>query len=502
MTDKPAKDSKTIGSDKGAPIKITTPDPAAAIKGIETIKKMALNTPTATSIADAMETIEVLAATSPEARSAANEAIKVLGMSTATATNNGRKPKRAICLGGGGPAAGLHIGVLQGLKDNGVEFDNEDSVWALSCIGAWVGVVYNQAKKGSEIEETYNFFRNVFRDDKSFKSFPVNTVFTPDWAGNAEAIQNFLFEPENYKNAFLPRKIMESFVHALSVLGDRKSWRQFSEGDFNRWTLNHVLAVHPAVRFLTALAYKSEIDGRSRLYYPDSSFIKDIKFEELTKRGKPYIFHNAWNLSRQALELFSNRNPATDKYNRIDGASLCACSALPFIEQTVQIDGDTYCEGALVDTVNFENLLKDHPDLEEIWISRIVDADQILPPKNLHDSLANLCQLFAATVGEDDVKLFKYHVKENNASPTGPKWTGTIIEIAVERDINFEWSHYNLDHGRGKGREAANNAYQRYKTLMTAGKNPNQLEILAADDRAQRTQTRRNRLIAAGRARR
>ena len=24
----------------------------------------------------------------------------------------------------------------------------------------------------------------------------------------------------------------------------------------------------------------------------------------------------------------------------------------------------------------------------------------------------NLCQLFAATVGEDDVKLFYYHVKE------------------------------------------------------------------------------------------
>ena len=27
--------------------------------------------------------------------------------------------------------------------------------------------------------------------------------------------------------------------------------------------------------------------------------------------------------------------------------------------------------------------------------------------------LANLCQLFAATVGEDDVKLFKYHVRSD-----------------------------------------------------------------------------------------
>src|SRR5262244_3892470 len=95
---------------------------------------------------------------------------------------NGAKgqPKRAICLAGGGPAAGLHIGVLKGLKKSGISFDNKNDVWALSCIGAWVGIVYIQAKAGKEIEETTNFFRNVFRDDKSFKSFPINTIFAPD----------------------------------------------------------------------------------------------------------------------------------------------------------------------------------------------------------------------------------------------------------------------------------------------------------------------------------
>ena len=49
--------------------------------------------------------------------------------------------KRAITLGGGGPAAGLHIGVLEALRRRtNITFD----VWALSCIGAWVGIVYNQ----------------------------------------------------------------------------------------------------------------------------------------------------------------------------------------------------------------------------------------------------------------------------------------------------------------------------------------------------------------------
>ena len=49
--------------------------------------------------------------------------------------------KRAITLGGGGPAAGLHIGVLEALQSHPeITFD----VWSLSCIGAWVGIVYNQ----------------------------------------------------------------------------------------------------------------------------------------------------------------------------------------------------------------------------------------------------------------------------------------------------------------------------------------------------------------------
>ena len=101
-------------------------------------------------------------------------------------------------------------------------------------------------------------------------------------------------------------------VHPVPGWVIAENWRKnFSEGDFNRWTLNHVLAVHPAARFLTALIFKSKINGRTKLHYPDSRFLKDIKFESLNEPGKPYIFHNAWNLSKQELQLFSNRDPAS-----------------------------------------------------------------------------------------------------------------------------------------------------------------------------------------------
>ena len=130
----------------------------------------------------------------------------------------------------------------------------------------------------------------------------------------------------------------------------------------------------------------------------------------------PTIVHNAWNFDKQKLALFSNRpiktpNPKYTFDGPINASTLCACSALPFIEGTVEIGNDTYCEGALVDTVSFDSLLEEHPDLEEIWVSRIVDLKQIQKPENLHDALVLLCQLFAATVGEDDINLFKYHIR-------------------------------------------------------------------------------------------
>ena len=396
--------------------------------------------------------------------------------------------KRAICLGGGGPAVGLHIGALEALKNRGIDFGNDQSVWALSCIGAWAGVIYNQAQKGKEIDTTYNFFRDIFRDDESFESFPTNTIFAPDWARYAEAIYEHLWEPANYKNAFLPREIMRSYMKTLSYLSHRKNWRRFSQGDFNRWTLNDILAVHPATRFLTGLMYKTRVDGRARLFYEDSEWLKKIEFDELKKDGKPFIFHNAYNFAAHKIDLFANDPPGWkgNRHKAISAASLCACSALPFVEETVKVDNTQYCEGALVDTLNFKSLLSEHKDLKEIWINRIVDTHQVRKPENLHDALANLCQLFAATVGEDDVKLFKFHVKENNSSKDSEraklKFTGMIIEIEVSDQINFHWSHENLDNGRRYGAQAATDAFKLYKWCEKNKKKKDDEVFMIPDD--------------------
>lgn len=356
--------------------------------------------------------------------------------------------KRAITLAGGGPAAGLHIGALKKLEEANINFD----VWALSCIGAWVGIVYNQFEKGHQADRTYEFFRSgVFRDDVSYSRFPINSVFGPDWGTIGKATMEFFLDPKSYQNLWLPDKVMNSAQQTLDFLSDRSKW---NEGDINNWVLNHAMAVNPFVRFWTSMMYLSNINGLSRIYYPDSSFLKAINFGRLAEDGKPFIFHNAWNLSKQKLELFSSR--PREGYRPITAQTLCACSALPFVEGTIDIDGDTYCEGALIDTVNFWRLLEDNKDLDEIWVSRIVDATQVRAPQNITEALGNLCMLFAATVGEDDIKLFKHYVREEG------KWHGKIVEIKVDANINFDWSHANLEKGRARGYHAASEALKEY----------------------------------------
>jgi predicted acylesterase/phospholipase RssA len=390
-----------------------------------------------------------------------------------------QKPvKRAITLGGGGPAAGLHIGVLEALQSHrGITFD----VWSLSCIGAWVGIVYNQwddKKVRNKAERTYQFFKDgVFRDDEGYKRFPINKVFGTDWRSNIDAFNDFVTEPDNYKDfRWQPYRMMDSFQESMAILCDHipgrgEKFRKLDEGDVNGWILNQVMAPNPFVRFLTSMMYLSDVKGLSRINYPNSEFMKEIDFEYLfeNKEGetKPSIFHNAWNLDKQELALFSNK-PMQSKFYQgdINASTLCACSALPFVEGTVKIGDDTYCEGALVDTVNFESLLEEHPDLDEIWVSRIVDSKQIRKPENLHDALANLCQLFAATVGEDDVKLFKYHVK----CDTPRKWAGTVVEIHVPGHIDFNWNHSNLNEGRKLGKAAAQQAIGAYQEHLKAQK--------------------------------
>jgi predicted acylesterase/phospholipase RssA len=365
--------------------------------------------------------------------------------------------KRALALAGGGPACGLQIGALKRFAE---EPDFKFDVWALSCIGAWVGVIYNQFEPAEAPTKTADFFRDhIFRDDRSYARFPINQVFAPDLMNNTGALAAFLADPRSYQHLYIPGAMLGQMQRNLEFVLNPKKWGQ---GDFNLLMLEN-LAAHPFTRLLTSLIYRSEINGLSRIYYKDSSFLNSLRFDNLEKPGRPYMYHNAWNITRHRLDLFSNCRD--DRYHQMTPQSLCACSALPYIEETIEMHGDIYCEGALVDTVNFKNLLEDHPDLEEVWVLRIVSKDQIRAPHDLTEGLGNLCMLFAASVGEDDVRLFVRHVKEDMHPdrPDERRWPGRVYEIPVATSINYDWSVSNLEHGIEAGYREAANALRAYK---------------------------------------
>jgi predicted acylesterase/phospholipase RssA len=417
-----------------------------------------------------------------------------------------RPKKRAIALAGGGPAAGFHIGALAALEHYGMKFD----VWSLSCIGGWVGVFYNQLDDGpSKASRTLEFFRDhAFRDTESYRGFPVNKAFAPHLQAHATAWLFHVLSPMTYWKAFnFGNELPDAAQGWTRFLTTPRMW--MSEGDRNAHVLNNILAVHPMSRYLTSLLYLSSINGLSNIYYKDSTFLDGIKIgkldlvdvegldqmtrEELKRlatrydekritpeqRLVPEIYHNAWQLAKAklggSLQLFNNkwfeyRNPQKSGRKRRDylpitHPSLCACSALPYVEQTVKIpndDGRDYSEGALVDTVSFRNLVEDHPDLDEIWVCRIVDYRQVHLQENLHDSLGNLCEQFAAEVGENDIELFKSHLRKSAGR------TPRVVEIPLkpETKINYRWDHENLDRGYDEGRRAVMSLMERHTELQ------------------------------------
>lgn len=364
----------------------------------------------------------------------------------------GKQVKRAISLAGGGPAVGLSLGAMKRLcVEEGIEFD----LYSTACIGAWVATTFNMNPE-KPVAERYqtseNFFRQVFRPDEMYDRFPVATIFAPNFRKMAMNSFDYLMQPQTYRNLVLPQHIWEALHEVWRYMQDPSQW---NDANLNSLILNSMIAPNPFARFMTSLMYQTNnVEGLAQIYYPESAFLGQINFDSLYQPGQPVIYHNAWNLDKQRLEQFTNR--PLDGHGDISAESLCGCSALPYVTEPVQIGDDKYCEGATIDAVNFEGVLADHHEIEEVWISRILDSRQIRSPKNLGNALNNLIMLFAANASEDDVKLFKYSLWERRSSVR-------VVEIPVATMVDYDWSYSNLDRGIQLGYEAAEAALDDYR---------------------------------------
>jgi len=357
------------------------------------------------------------------------------------------KKKRALTLAGGGPAVGIGLGVLKALGEAPeIKFD----VWSLSCVGAWLGCLYHVSpdrsdKYGYAERKMYDFFR----DDDAYDKFPCPTVFVPDIPEWIAASLRFTVDPRSYTNLVVPKEILNGYNQLLDFYLTPSKWNY---GEFCHLLLNAFLAPNPAARFLMSMIWKNDLPGISKLWYPHYDLLQSLDIDLLAGDDVPVLYHNAYNVDAQRLELFSNKD---DKYQKITTETLCACSGLPYILSPVKINGTTYVEGATIDTVGFKDLLENHPDLDEVWVCRLLDTKEIHPHHNLVEALNNLVMLFAATTSTDDVKLFRFHLEKRNAEHNKKI---ALIEFAVDHHCGFEWTHSNLaasvlaSHSSAKGR--------------------------------------------------
>jgi len=384
--------------------------------------------------------------------------------------------KRALTVAGGGPAVGISVGFLKALQEfPEIKFD----VWSLSCVGAWLSCIYHaspdRAKKLEYVTQTMEGF---FRPDDVYDKFPAPTVFLPDVPELIAASLKYMVDPNSYQNLVVPSEIAAGYQHILDFFLSPSKWNR---GDFNNMLLNGVFAPNPVARFLISMMYKSETPGLNKLWYgPEYSLLKSFDMGLLDLDDVPILYHNAYNVDLQQLELFSNKDP---QYQKISTQTLCACSGLPYIISPVVINGCTYVEGATVDTVGFWHLLKNHPDLDEVWVSRILDRKQIRPHRNLVEALDNLIMMFAATTSQDDVKLFRFHLKEENARrrESGGKQI-KLVELPVDPYTDYEWTHTNLHTSISDSYNACRPVLAKYmddweSEVLAKGKKPAKVDV-------------------------
>ncbi len=217
-----------------------------------------------------------------------------------------------------------------------------------------------------------------FRPDEVYDKFPCPTVFLPDISEMIFAYMRFMFDRHSYENLVLVKEIQKGYAELLKYYRCPNRW---SHGDFCHLMLNPILAPNPAARFLMSMIYKSDIPGLNKLWFgPDYHLLKDFDMNLLEEQDVPTLYHNAYKFGSTDIQLFSNKN---SDFPKITAQTLCACSGLPYILSPVEINGSTYVEGATIDTVGFWHLLDNHPDLDEVWVCRILDRHQTRPHHNL-----------------------------------------------------------------------------------------------------------------------
>lgn len=309
--------------------------------------------------------------------------------------------RSALVISGGAPNATLVAGALVAFHELGIHFD----VVSTAGAGALLGLMYLAPKNGDPVS-TLRGLSEMGVADPLYQQFPVNfKVFN---------------KPGIMADAYRKMLGMNPLFTQL------KDWP--AKDPLSQW-------LKDSAELALACTCPSDLNTSSTGLCAHVPFIEEIINFDAVPEIVPAFYVNAYNLS--------TRKMANWKQNEIDPLHLQAALSFPFIYPPTQIGDEYFIEGATIDCLNFKDLLKNHPDLEEIVVFDILGAERLLhPPRDLYDAWVMSLITPLVEIARDDVKIFEDRYKGNICLHKVPLLDSIPDEVLTEV---FDWSRSNLN---------------------------------------------------------
>ncbi len=334
-------------------------------------------------------------------RHAENAAAK----SRRNAAQSESRSRTALVLGGGAPNMALMAGALAGLHDRGVTFD----VVSCSGAGSLAGLLWLAPKSGTPAEALRSV-TTMSVADAIYSRFPVNyKVFQKpgQWAD--------LWRRAMAANPFF----------ALNV----KDYEHSSA---------YALAVDSMLLWAATLS-PSGLSAQSWGLCQPTPFIEQIIDFARIKHIEPYFYLNAYNVSKEIIDDFTKDEITPDHFH--------AALAFPFIYGPYRLNGDLYYEGAVVDCLNFKDLVEKHTGLETIVVFDVLGTDTLIrAPRNLYDSWVLSMIIPLVKTAEDNLELFALKYNKGWRRAQGARTDLLRIEFDIPEEYLVEvldWSESN-----------------------------------------------------------
>ncbi len=321
------------------------------------------------------------------------------------AARSEKRSRTALVLGGGAPNMALMAGALAALQDCGVSFD----VVSCSGAGSLAGLLW-LAPKGRTPAEALRSVKTMSIVDAIYQSFPVN-----------------------YKIFQKPGTWAEVWRRAMSANPFFDLNAKEYEGSFP-----YAFAIDSMLLWSATFSPTGLHAGSWGLCQP-TPFVEQIIDFERIKDIKPYLYLNAYNASKEIIHDFSKEDITPEHFH--------AALAFPFIYGPYPLNGDLYYEGAVVDCLNFKDLVEKHTRLESIVVFDVLGSDTLIrAPRNLYDSWVLSMIIPLVKTAEDNLELFALKHNKGWRRAEGAKADLLKIEFDIPEEHLvhvLDWSSSN-----------------------------------------------------------